>query len=67
MRLVKIVNLLLTKGQLAILSGSIAPLVFGLTVVVDLIVVALLEFAVAAMLLVFYKELESSLIRVKGF
>ncbi|APD93796.1 hypothetical protein BM523_07180 [Alteromonas mediterranea] len=51
---------------LSILKYSILPLIPEIFLVKE-VVVALLTFAVAAMLLVFYKELKSSLIRVKGF
>lgn len=51
---------------LAILKYFVLPFIPEVFLVKE-IVVAMLTFAIAAMLLVFYKELKNSLIRVKGF
>ena len=51
---------------LAILKYFVLPFIPEVFLVKE-IIVAMLTFAVAAMLLVFYKELKNSLIRVKGF
>ena len=51
---------------LAILKYFVLPFIPEVFLVKE-IIVAMLTFAVAAMLLVFFKELKSSLIRVKGF
>ena len=51
---------------LAILKYFVLPFIPEVFLVKE-IIVAMLTFAIAAMLLVFYKELKNSLIRVKGF
>ncbi|WP_419227546.1 oligosaccharide flippase family protein [Alteromonas sp. OM2203] len=63
-------NMLLVVASLAVPLGILKYFVLPLIPEVFLvkeIIVAMLTFAVAAMLLVFYKELKNSLIRVKGF
>lgn len=63
-------NLLVVVASLAVPLGMLKYFVLPFIPEVFLvkeIIVAMLTFAVAAMLLVFYKELKNSLIRVKGF
>ena len=63
-------NMLLVVASLAVPLGLLKYFVLPFIPEVFLvkeIIVAMLTFAVAAMLLVFYKELKNSLIRVKGF
>ncbi len=63
-------NMLLVVASLAVPLGILKYFVLPFIPEVFLvkeIIVAMLTFAVAAMLLVFYKELKNSLIRVKGF
>jgi O-antigen/teichoic acid export membrane protein len=63
-------NMLVVVASLAVPLGILKYFVLPFIPEVFLvkeIIVAMLTFAVAAMLLVFFKELKSSLIRVKGF
>lgn len=63
-------NMLLVVASLAVPLGILRYFVLPFIPEVFLvkeIIVAMLTFAVAALLLVFYKELKNSLIRVKGF
>lgn len=63
-------NMLVVVASLAVPLGMLKYFVLPFIPEVFLvkeIIVAMLTFAVAAMLLVFYKELKNSLIRVKGF